>query len=230
MGTMRALTRAVALGSLTIAGSRGQQPTFDAASVKAVDLRAHPTFGNSGGPGTADPGRIHFCCVGMFSLLMRAYDVEIDQIIGPSWIMENMGPNLYQIDATMSPATTNAQFQLMLRNLLVERFQLEIHREARNFPGYELTLAKDGPKLKESATNPNTALVDNAPQPSKRRPDGTVILPPGPQMLTSLGHGMIRVQAQQKPIGDLVKGMGRLIAQSLGENMNDFASRKPRVI
>jgi hypothetical protein len=30
----------------------------------------------------------------MFSLLMRAYDVELDQIVGPSWIMENMGPDL----------------------------------------------------------------------------------------------------------------------------------------
>src|SRR5277367_5419254 len=49
-------------------------------------------------------------------------------------------------------------------------------------------------------------------------------------MLTSLGRGMVRVQAQEKPIGDLVKGLGRLIAQSLGENMSDFASRKPRVI
>jgi hypothetical protein len=29
----------------------------------------------------------------MLSLIMRAYDVELDQIIGPSWIMDNMGPN-----------------------------------------------------------------------------------------------------------------------------------------
>src|SRR5277367_3257067 len=155
MGTMRALTRAVALGSLTIAGSRGQQPTFDAASVKAVDLRAHPTFGNSGGPGTADPGRIHLCCVGMFSLLMRAYAVEIDQIVGPSWIMENMGPNLYQIDATMPAETTKVQLQFMMQNLLIERFHLKVHRETRNFAGYELVVAKGGPKLKESSSDPS---------------------------------------------------------------------------
>jgi uncharacterized protein (TIGR03435 family) len=227
---MRTFLMAALLSGFSVAVSSGQEPAFEVASVKPVNLASHPVFGNRGGPGTADPGRIHFCCVGMFSLLMRAYDVEIDQIIGPSWIMENMGPNLYQIDATMSPATTKTQFQLMLQNLLAERFRLEIHREARNFPSYELVVAKDGPKLKGSATDPNTAVADTAPQPPKRRADGTVILPPGPQMLTSLGHGMIRVQAQQKPIGDLVKGMGRLIAQSLGENMNDFASRKPRVI
>src|SRR5580658_5828440 len=127
-----------------------QPPTFDVASVKAVDLASHPTFGNSGGPGTGDPGRIHFCCVGMYSLLMRAYDVQVDQISGPAWIMDNMGPNLYQVDATMPAGTGNAQYQLMMQNLLATRFHLAIHRETRKFPGYELVVAKDGPKLKVS--------------------------------------------------------------------------------
>lgn len=49
-------------------------------------------------------------------------------------------------------------------------------------------------------------------------------------MFTSLGRGVIIVQAQEKPISELVKGLGRLIAQSLGENPNDFGSPKPRVI
>ncbi len=50
------------------------------------------------------------------------------------------------------------------------------------------------------------------------------------QMRTSLGRRMIRIEAQEKPISDLVKGMGRLISQSMGEDVNDFASPKPRVI
>jgi uncharacterized protein (TIGR03435 family) len=205
-----------------------QQPTFDAASVKAVSLASHPTFGNSGGPGTTDPGRIHLCCVGMFSLLMRAYGVQIDQIGGPSWIMDNMGPNLYQIDATMAPGTSKEQYQSMMQNLLAERFHLTVHHETRDFPGYDLVVAKDGPKLKASAPDPNAVAADT-PQNPKRRGDGSVILPPGPQMLTSLGRGMVRVQVQQKPLADLVRGMGSLIAQSMGADPGDFASRKPRV-
>jgi uncharacterized protein (TIGR03435 family) len=205
------IVRAILLSCILAAQSLAQQPTFDAASVKAVNLASHPTFGNSGGPGTTDPGRIHLCCVGMFSLLMRAYDVQIDQISGPSWIMDNMGPNLYQVDATMPAQTTQAQFQLMMQSLLAERFHLTVHRETRTFPGYDLVVAKDGPKLKESRPDPNAAV-------------------PGPQMLTSLGRGMIRVQAQEKSIGDLVKGMGSMIAQSLGADPTDFASRKARVI
>lgn len=67
------------------------QQTFEAASVKPVKLSSHPVFGNHGGPGTSDPDRIHLCCVGIYALIMRAYDVELDQIVGPSWIMDNMG-------------------------------------------------------------------------------------------------------------------------------------------
>ncbi len=37
-------------------------------------------------------------------------------------------------------------------------------------------------------------------------------------MFTSLGRGMVIVQAQEKPITDLVKVLGRQIAQSLGED------------
>ena len=79
---MFVLTRAAVLGSLAAVVMLAQQPIFDAASVKVVKLASHPVFGNSGGPGTSDPGRVHLCCVGMFSLVMRAYDVEVDQIRG----------------------------------------------------------------------------------------------------------------------------------------------------
>lgn len=221
--------RAAYLGCFAAAIALGQPPTFEAASVKVVKLAAHPVFGNKGGPGTSDPGRIHLCCVGMFSLLMRAYDVELDQIIGPVWIMENMGPNLYQVDATMPPETTKARYQLMMQQLLQERFHLEIHREKRIFPGYELVVAEGGPKLKEARPEPGPTVPDTTQLP-KRNAEGVFLLPPGPQMVTSLGWGVMVVQAQQKSIDDLVKVMGRMINQSLGEDPNDFASPKARVL
>jgi uncharacterized protein (TIGR03435 family) len=225
---MPAFARTAFLSCLTAAMTLGQQPTFDAASVRVVKLATHPIFGNRGGPGTSDPGRIHLCCVGMFSLLMTAYDVELDRIFGPSWIMENMGPNLYQVDATMPPDTTKARYQLMIQQMLRERFHLQIHREKRNFPGYELVIAEGGPKLKESRADLDAA-ADTSEFP-KRNAKGMLLLPPGPQMLTSLAWGVIIVQVRQKPIGDLVKVMGRMINQSLGENPNDFASPKARVL
>src|SRR5579862_5487272 len=96
-GHMFVFTRTAILGWLTAIALLGQEPAFDAVSVKVVKLASHPVFGNSGGPGTSDPGRVHLCCVGMFSLVMRAYDVELDQISGPSWIMDNMGPTFIRL-------------------------------------------------------------------------------------------------------------------------------------
>lgn len=221
--------RAAVLGCLMAVTILAQQRTFDAASVRVVSLASHPVFGNRGGPGTSDPGRIHLCCVGMFSLVMRAYGVELDQISGPSWIMDNVGPGLYEIDATMPVNTTKAEFQLMMENLLEKRFHLQAHREKRTYPGYALVVTDGGPKLKASKPDPDS-LVSNSPQLPKRNSDGLFILPPGPQMFTSLGWGVVVVQAQQKPIADLVKAMGRMINQSLGENPNDYASPKARVI
>jgi uncharacterized protein (TIGR03435 family) len=207
----------------------GQQQSFDAASVKVVKLASHPAFASRGGPGTSDPSRIHLCCVGMFSLVMRAYDVDIDQIIGPSWIMENMGPNLYQVDATMPPDTTKAQYQLMIQDLLRERFDLRCHREKRNFPGYELVIAEGGPKLRESRPTQPDATQSASSQFPKRDAEGMLLLPPGPQMFTSLGRGVIIIQAKEKTMADLATVLGKTINQALGENPNDFASRKARV-
>jgi uncharacterized protein (TIGR03435 family) len=37
----------------------------------------------------------------------------------------------------------------MLREVLADRFKLKFHRETRQLPVYELTVAKNGPKLRE---------------------------------------------------------------------------------
>jgi uncharacterized protein (TIGR03435 family) len=139
--------------------------------------------------------------------------------------MENFGPNLYVVDATMPPDTSKAQYRLMLQQLLKERFHLEVHREKRNFPGYELVAAEGGPKLKESKPDPNVPVEE-----PNVNAAGKLVLTKGPQMITSLGWGFITVQVQQKPIGDVAKEMGWMINKSLGENANDYASPKARVL
>src|SRR3569833_1419346 len=53
----------------------------------------------------------------------------------------------------MPSDTTMAQFQIMLQNVLIERFHLKIHRETRPYPGYKLVVASSGPKLKPAASH-----------------------------------------------------------------------------
>jgi uncharacterized protein (TIGR03435 family) len=223
---MRTVPRTPVLASLLVALALAQQPAFDVASVKVIDPATRPAFGHSGGPGTADPGRIHYCCDAMITLLTRAYGIQSDRVSGPDWLADFGGPNRYTIDATMPPDTTKAQFQSMLQSLLVERFHLKVHHETRNFPGYDLVVAKDGPKLKELAPIPKAA--DTPPQTPALK-NGEIVFPPGPRMMSWGGSGGMRIEAQEKSIGDLASALGSMITQAQGANLMDFSIPKARV-
>lgn len=153
--------------------SFAQAPAFDAASVKIADPGLRPPFTPTGGPGTNDPGQFRAPHEVMVALLLRAFGVEQDQISGPAWFRDvARSQPAYSIAATMPPDTTKEQFQKMLQNLLVERFHLVFHREARNFPGYELVVDKGGPKFKEVAAAQASSDADRDPRAVLTGPKG----------------------------------------------------------
>jgi uncharacterized protein (TIGR03435 family) len=144
-------------------------PTFDVASVKpfspAPAAGGRKGGGGPTGPGTADPGRIHYAAIRLKDLLINAYNVKEFQIVGPGWLNNIDETTRFTVDATMPPETTKEQLRIMLQNLLAERFRLKIHRETREFPKYSMVVAKNGPKMKESAEIP--ASKDDAPSPAR---------------------------------------------------------------
>jgi uncharacterized protein (TIGR03435 family) len=114
-----------------------QAPSFEVASVKPSGAM----------PGerkrmqlTRDPGRIHYTSVPFASLVEKAYDLKSYQVEGPDWIRRQM----YDIDATFPASSSDQQVQAMLQALLKERFGLEVHREQKPLPVYELGAAKNG--------------------------------------------------------------------------------------
>jgi uncharacterized protein (TIGR03435 family) len=133
---------------------------FDAASVKlsAPDAPQSPRF--AGGPGSDDPGRLQLH-VNMSSLLQAAFAINVDQIKGPSWLRDFSAMPFYDLTATMPPATTKAETEQMLRNLLAERFHLAFHRETASVAGYELRVDIGGPALKEVPAD--SAAVSRVP-------------------------------------------------------------------
>lgn len=144
---------------ITSFGAFGQSagtPTFEAASIKPAPP---PTpgmmlVGMSGGPGSKDPGRINYSNVSLKDLARRAFDLKDYQISGPDWFNSVR----FDVVATLPPNSTKEQFQLMLQNLLAERFKMTVHREKKELPVYALVVGKNGPKLKESVEDPvNTA-------------------------------------------------------------------------
>jgi uncharacterized protein (TIGR03435 family) len=208
--------------------------TFDAASVKPAAPPAGRGFNMmtppSGGPGSKDPGRIHYPNMPMKSLLMTAYDVKDFQIVGPEWL----NTERFDIDATMAPDATREQFRAMLQNLLAERFKLTVHRETKDLPMYSLLVAKGGLKIKESAEVPAPPKDDaDAPSPPplpsqpKIGPDGFPILP---QLAGRAGifnimmNGRSRMIAQKQTMLDLANRLTALLSRPV----TDATGLKPK--
>jgi uncharacterized protein (TIGR03435 family) len=212
--------------ALTAALCWGQ--TFDAASIKPAEMpqpngRGQIFFGGpTGGPGTKDPGRIHYPIMSLRTLLMNAYDVKAFQVVGPEWLDSQR----FDITATMPPDTTMEQFRIMLQNLLAERFQVKLHRETKEMPVYSLVTAKGGPKLKE-ASAPVAPVEPAAPPQSlpdrpKMGPDGFPLLPSfengRPGLFMMMMPGRARLVGQQSTMQDLAVRLTQQLSKTVTDN------------
>ena len=83
------------------------------------------------------------------TLVAAAYNVNPHAISGgPAWVDSDHYDILAKTPGEVRP---NLDQQMsMLRNLLGERFKLTFHREPKELSHFALTVAKNGPKLKES--------------------------------------------------------------------------------
>ena len=202
--------------------------TFEAASVKpAGPFVAGNSGGSRGGPGTSDPGRIAIARATLTQLLARAYDVSLDQISGPEWL-NDFSTYAYRIDATLPPNTTVEQFRLMLRNLLAERFHLRLHHETKGRTGYELVVAKGGPKLKE--WTPPTPPADAPTGKPGVDANGFPRLPAGAGVSFAIpnggGAGTIRM-SYRETMAMFCRGLGANINMSNGTPIGE---PQPRVV
>jgi uncharacterized protein (TIGR03435 family) len=158
----------IACSALTASGQATTgTPEFEVASVKPADKQARDQFRNvpgpvaemmgfEGGPGTKDPGRIFYHGVSLKMVLARAYNMRPEQISGPSWL----GSERYTIEAKLPPGTDAEGLRSMLQKLLIERFQLSVHKEVKDTPVYRLKVAKNGPKLEPARAVPQYETDD----------------------------------------------------------------------
>ena len=84
-----------------------------------------------------------------------AYGIRPGQVTGPDWI----GQERFDISAKFPDDVKRGDFALMLQTLLADRFQLVVHREAKDLPVYELAVAKSGLKLREAVPDANAVPV-----------------------------------------------------------------------
>jgi uncharacterized protein (TIGR03435 family) len=215
---MRTILTAVLVCFCSWAQTAGESPVFEVASVKPSPP---PEFTSGfvisrvdGGPGTKDPTRLDCRNMPLGSLILRAYNLSPSQLSGPDWI----DVERFDIVARVPPGATQEEFRSMLRNLLVERFRMQTHRDKKDLLLYSLTASRNGPKLKPhveaTAADAGTPVPDN-PAKVKTDSQGYPLLPPG------IGMGMLNGRGRLHMVdADLARLVGRL-SQQLGGPVKD---------
>jgi uncharacterized protein (TIGR03435 family) len=167
------LVLAAATTTVGLAQSQTGGPTtraFEVASIKPSG--PHSIRGSEGGPGSSDPGLYRFGLASLLDLIMVAYHVRVFQVSSATPLdREN-----FDLIAKIPEGATRQQFRTMLQNFLAERFHLKLHIQSKEFPAYELVVAKTGPKLKEALAGPRCFDV-SAPIPRRRRLAGPAAKP-----------------------------------------------------
>jgi uncharacterized protein (TIGR03435 family) len=141
--------RLILICAIAAAQTAPVKPVFDAASVKLAPDQSASGDGWNDDPAT---GRIRFGKITLHDLIFRAYGLQRDyQLSGPDWLfVPFLSATKLQVIAAFAPHTSQEQLRLMLQNLLAERFNLKVHREAAVRTVYELVVGSKGFKLKES--------------------------------------------------------------------------------
>lgn len=152
------MTRILAIFSFVLMAAAGLfgQIRFEAVSIRPSNfVPGHMRITMTGGPGTADPGRVTFTNYVLSDLISKAYGFDISEMSGPDWLMNpGMNSPRFDIIAKLPDGATPEEFQLMLRDMLTGRFKMLVHREAKERPIFNLAVAKNPPKLTRSVTPP----------------------------------------------------------------------------
>ena len=103
-----------------------------------------------------DGAQIHCNFLTLKDYIHIGYEVKDYQVIGPEDVLSQH----FDISAKLPDGANRDQVTAMLKSLITDRFKLKTHGDKKEFPVYGLTVAKGGPKLKES---PLETLPEGAP-------------------------------------------------------------------
>jgi uncharacterized protein (TIGR03435 family) len=194
--SIAALVGPIGVGIVYAPSLRAQtRPAFEVATVK------RNTSGDANSGSRVRPGGISISNMTIKDVLMWAYQIRGFQLSGgPGWIDSEQ----YDIEAK-PPSNTDPQQQiLMLQTLLRDRFSLELHRETKMLPVYELTIAKGGMKLKDEG---NCISLE----PGQK-------LEQGQKISDTCGYNMLgrgRFDATSTSMGDLAKYLSPVLGRQV---------------
>src|ERR1700693_1270329 len=189
------------------------QVVFEVATVKH-GLPGDYGARGSGGPGTRDPTRYSVENYPMSSLLEIAYGISSYQLSGPGWIDNER----FTVTAKLPEGATKEQLKLMMRNLLIERFRLAAHFEKKEVTGYQLVVAKGGPKLAASPGDPSQnddSTKPPAPFTMTLDEEGYPELPPGRHYSMAIANDRARWRFADESLEHFAEVLGDQIHQPI---------------
>jgi uncharacterized protein (TIGR03435 family) len=149
----------IGLSATALFAQSPSRPAFEVASIRPSPAGAL-TQGVVAGA-RIDGAQFRTSYMTLKDYIGTAYRVKLYQISGPDWI----GTDRFDVAATLPDGTLPAQVPEMMQALLADRFQLNFHREQKDFPVYALEVTKTGLKMTLSRPNPELENVDaRAPQ------------------------------------------------------------------
>jgi len=124
-------------------------PKFEVATIKPSDPADTSTGFHTSGR------RVSIENQPLRSMFSFAYGIHKDQIAGaPTWFETDK----YDIDGVpdVEGEPSLKQYQEMVRAILADRFHVKFRTETRQLNIYSITIAKGGPKIKKTASAPNS--------------------------------------------------------------------------
>jgi uncharacterized protein (TIGR03435 family) len=130
--------------------------TFESADVHVSAPSTNPSLHG----GALRGSRFEVRTATMVDLISMAYNMESNKVLGgPNWLDWDR----FDVAAKAPPATKQDDLNIMLQNLLADRFKLVTHKDTKAMPAYALTVGKDKPKMKPAASGdkPDCQNVQN---------------------------------------------------------------------
>jgi uncharacterized protein (TIGR03435 family) len=214
-------TNSIAVALLVVWGTALHAQTFEVASVRLCEGGgANARGGARSGGGESgqgpSPARLSLNCQPLRKLIQSAYVMFADGHRtmlgrtatpvegGPGWVDSER----YQITAKAEGTPGQEMMRgPMLKALLEDRFKLKMRRESREVPVYNLTVAKNGPKLQPAAEGSCVALeafdFARVPAPGQK-------LPPicGGRMLSKIKTPSLTWEVRGGTLDDLARVLG----------------------
>jgi uncharacterized protein (TIGR03435 family) len=170
----------------------------------------------------------------IFAYRLTANQIDILVSQGPKWIVRDR----FDIQARAAGNPSKDQMRLMMQAVLVDRFGLSVHTEARQLPAFALVLVKPGnlgPQLHihgdDSSCPSSVATAVATPLPLVTPAEklttvckSVVSVPPSAPGRVRLAGRDVSLTAVTSSLGTAVTGLGRPILEETGLNQSvDFS-------